>query len=71
MLQDPGLPYGQYFICVYDSASNRKLTTGMPLTGSTPLTTSTVPIANTATDGTPVVVFNVTGSSPSQSGSCP
>jgi Tfp pilus assembly protein PilV len=71
MLQDPGLPYGQYFICVYDSAQNRRLTTGMPLTGSTPLTTSTVPIANTVADGTPVAVFNVTGSSPSQSGSCP
>jgi hypothetical protein len=71
MLQDPGLPYGQYFICVYDSTSNRRLTTGMPLTGATPLTTSTVPIANTAADGTPVAVFNVTGSSPSQSGTCP
>jgi Tfp pilus assembly protein PilV len=71
LLADPGLPYGQYYICVYDSGLNRRLTTGMPISGATPLTNSTTPIANTSADGTPTVVFNVTGSSPSQSGSCP
>ena len=70
-LADPGLPYGQYFICVYDSGLNRRLTTGMPISGATPLTNSTTPIANTSADGTPTVIFNVTGSAPSQSGSCP
>jgi Tfp pilus assembly protein PilV len=71
LLQDPGLPYGQYYICVDNGlggSSGRKLTTGMPLVGATPLTTSSVPLANTAADGTPVVVFDVKNTSPT--GSC-
>jgi Tfp pilus assembly protein PilV len=71
LLQHPGLPYGQYTICVdngLSGSSGRKVTTGMPLTGTTPLVTATQPLANTSADGTPIVVFDVKSTSPT--GTC-
>jgi Tfp pilus assembly protein PilV/5-hydroxyisourate hydrolase-like protein (transthyretin family) len=72
LLDNPGLPYGKYNICV-DNGS-RFQNVGLSANGSATLTDASTPIANTKQDGTgtDLIVFNVKTSNPgrSPSGTC-